>query len=232
MYPDELIRVSVVEDHLAFREMLCEDLESRGYLVEAFESAEHLLGRPGQSMAQVALIDLNLPGEDGYYLTRVLRQRFPNIGIIMLTARSELKDKLAGYQSGADMYFSKPVEPEELDAAIRALYRRISIPSNPDLSLNLLQTALVHPNGQAVGLSQDEVTLLVALSQASDLKLEYWELADHLGLSLDSETLRVTLEKRVSRLRSKLAQLDQPPSSIRAIRGYGYKLTVNLLLVG
>ncbi|WP_044408821.1 response regulator transcription factor [Thiomicrospira microaerophila] len=227
------LKLLLVEDHLALREVFSEFLTSQGHQVCAHESAEQVLALSAATAFDLALLDLNLPGEDGLYLAEKLRMQSPNIGIIMLTARNSIEDKLAGYTSGADIYLPKPVSPEELNAAIQAVCRRIPKLNHKDLTLYFLtnQLANLQTDITPICLSIEETRLLTILSQAPQQQLEIWELAENLDLDLDSNTLRATLEKRVSRLRKKLVALAQPASSIKFIRGYGYKLTVSIEIV-
>jgi len=224
------ITLLLVEDHHAFREMLAESLETLGYQVCAFDSAETALESDAALDAEIALLDLNLPGEDGLFLAEQLRVKSPKMGIIMLTVRNAIADKLAGYEIGADLYLSKPVGPEELDAAIQALCRRINLSHTVDLTLHHDRCEVCNQNQTCVVLTDEEATLLTALALAPHCKLKFWQLAEKLELDLDSDTLRTNLEKRISRLRQKLMQLEQPASAIKAIRNHGYKLTLSVHL--
>lgn len=225
------LNLLLVEDHIALREVFCESLILQGHRVCAFESAEEALAAPDLETFDVALLDLNLPGEDGLYLAAKLRMRSPNIGIIMLTVRNQISDKLAGYAAGADMYLPKPIAPEELNAAIQAVCRRIPNLNSSELTLHFATNQLTSSSQNSVALSQEDSRLLALLIQAPQKSLEYWELAEYLELDLDNENLQTTLEKRISRLRKKLAQLDQPSSAIKAIRGHGYKLNISVKIV-
>ncbi len=214
----------LVEDHLALREMLTESLQENGHAVHAFESAEAVLADIDKCQIDIAILDLNLPGEDGLYLAERLRRQLPGLAIIMLTVRNAVADKLAGYESGADIYLPKPVVPEELNAAIKALSRRIGPKQTADIQFNATRGELTNTRNQSVSLTEEETRLLIALAQAPHNKLEFWQLAETLQLDLDSLSLRTNLEKRISRLRQKLAQLEQPATAIKAIRGFGYRL--------
>ena len=218
----------LVEDHLAFREMLTESLQENGHAVHAFESAEAALAGIAQCQINIAILDVNLPGEDGLYLAEQLRQQLPSLGVIMLTVRNAVADKLAGYESGADIYLPKPVVPEELNAAIKALSRRLDPQQTADIQFNATRCELTNPQNQSVSLTEEDARLLIALAQAPRHTLEFWQLAETLQLDLDSPTLRTNLEKRISRLRQKLTQLEQPATAIKAIRGFGYRLTITV----
>lgn len=221
-------KLMLVEDHFALRDMVTESLVEYGYEVFAFESAEDALQLAMIEEVQVAVLDINLPGEDGLFLAEELRTRNPNIGIVILSARNQVSDKILGYSAGADIYLPKPIEPEELHAAIQAVLRRIPTFRPGNLVLDIYQNVLKTPDQKQVQLSPEECRLLIALSQAPDKKLEYWTLAERLELNLDSDTLRSNLEKRVSRLRKKLTQINQPATAIKTKRNLGYQLTISL----
>jgi DNA-binding response OmpR family regulator len=118
------LNIVVVEDHDDLRELTCLALSHRGHHVVGLSCAEELEDQAGGGPVDVFVIDLNLPGEDGISLTQRLRHVYPLVGIVMLTARSQNKDKVLGYDSGADLYMTKPVNFEELCAAIQSFARR------------------------------------------------------------------------------------------------------------
>lgn len=218
----------IVEDHLALREMLTEALETLGYQVVACESAEDALAHSQLAQCQISVLDLNLPGEDGLFLAEQLRLRYPTIGLIMLTVRNQIADKLAGYDAGADIYFPKPVVIEELHAAIQALARRLPGLQNAELTLHFATSQLRNTQQQTTTLTNEDTRLLLILAQANQQPLEYWQLADALELDLECHNLRTILEKRISRLRQKLLQLNVPTTAIKALRGVGYQLKLNV----
>lgn len=119
------MNIIVVEDHEALREVTVAALQDMSYTVQGIDSAEALPALLETFQANIMVLDLNLPGEDGISLAQRLRKAHPALGIIMVTARTDLSDKLAGYDSGADIYLTKPTSVEELGAAIQALSRRI-----------------------------------------------------------------------------------------------------------
>jgi len=147
----------------------------------------------------------------------------------MVTARAELQDRINGYGSGADIYLPKPVDPEELLAAIQAVAHRIRpVADECTLSLSLKTLQLRGPDG-TVGLSQSEANLLSAFARAGGEQLERFQVATN--LSLNGEVLNATsLEVRLSRLRKKLNQIGAVEPTIKAIRGHGYKLCLSLLI--
>ena len=121
------MRIIVVEDHDDLREATIEALAPLGHSVHGLSCAEQLDTEFAVFRPHLLLLDLNLPGEDGISLACRIRRSHPGIGIIMVTARDLARQKIEGYQNGADIYLTKPVSLEEVGAAIEALSRRITI---------------------------------------------------------------------------------------------------------
>ena len=122
----------VVEDNEALRVVTAIALRAGGHNVRAVCSAEEFGALIKPESVHVAVIDLNLTGRDGIWLAQNLRAASPRVGIVMVTARVSLQDRMTGYGMGADIYLAKPVETGELVAAVEALGRRVQ--SAPSLS--------------------------------------------------------------------------------------------------
>ncbi|MDZ4203116.1 MAG: response regulator transcription factor [Gallionella sp.] len=224
------LNIIVVEDHDALRELTVDALREQGHQVVGGDCAEALVDLTDMH-ADLMVIDLNLPGEDGISLSRRLRSINPGIGIIMLTARGSLAEKMEGYESGADIYLTKPVSSDELGAAVMALARRLGHSIHPPstLKLNKSKLSLQGDDGE-VALSVNEVKLLAAFAYAPEHRLENWEVIQVLGKSLDQNT-KSSLVVQITRLRKKLTQAGCDNKSIRSIRGFGYQLCVKVNLV-
>ncbi len=226
---DPPIKLLVVEDHLALLDVTVDTLAACGHVVVGIDSAEALDELPARFLADIAVLDVNLPGEDGLTLARRLRHIQPGIGIIMVTAFNALAQKIAGYEHGADIYLTKPTAPEELCAAVLALARRLrSDPGArpPDFTLDAANHLLRTPQGELL-LRNTESTLLRALLMAPDHTLEIFQALEQLDKSIDVNG-KAQLEVLVSRLRSKLVAHGAPPVPIRALRGKGYQLCMPL----
>jgi len=224
------LRLLIVEDNDALRETLTDVLTARGYHVTALSSAEEVPeSQPGQH--HIAILDLNLPGEDGLSLAGRLRRIQPGMGIILLTIRSTVPDKLAGYATGADLYLPKPITPEELVAAITALSRRLPPlirQDKPAIHLDP-QSGVLHVGDAKVTLRAAEVSILCALALAPESRLESWQLLDMLQKPLD-DTGKRQLAVIISRLRTRLEAQGLAAPSIRAERGRGYRLAFRLTI--
>ena len=181
------------------------------------------------------LIDLNLPGENGFSLTRRLRDAYPLAGLIIVTARSGLNDKLEGYAQGADLYMSKPLEVPELCAAVAALGRRRQrvqevMEQRQAYTLSQQQLTLTRSGRTPVNMSAAEIAMLVTFARAPGQRVAYWQIAESLGL--DPQTYpKSALEVRIVRLRKKLVDAGAQSSCIEAVRGHGYQLCIALTLV-
>lgn len=228
------LNIVLVEDHEVLRGLLADALTEAGHRVTALACAEAMEDETGGELVDVFLVDVNLPGEDGFSLTRRLRAAYPAAAIILMTARSGLKDKVEGYDSGADLYLPKPFEAEELCAAVAAFGRRKQRLLQLDetlagLTLHQQQLRLsVEGSGhEAVSLTGSELAMLVALARAPSQRLAYWQLAELLGMELDA-AFKASLEVRIVRLRKKIAAAGMTGKSIEVVRGYGYQLCQTL----
>lgn len=228
------LNILLVEDHDALRAVTAEVLRTQGHVVTEASSAEALDEVLPRRRFDVAVLDLNLPGEDGFSLSARLRKTCPGIGIVMVTVRHALEDKMSGYGHGADVYLTKPTEPQELCAVVLALGRRLTQPvarvdtQGPWL-LDLTKGSL--SLGQnSVQLRQPEARVLQALALAPQAFLEHWQLLQVLGKPVDDQG-KAQLEVLISRLRRKLQALDAGAQAIRAERGRGYGLAVPMTLI-
>ena len=218
------LNIVVVEDHDALRAVTVEALSQRGHNVRGVDCAEALPDEPGPLLIDLLVIDLNLPGEDGLSLAARIRAAQPNIGIIMVTARTQVKDRMAGYDSGADIYLTKPTSTDELIAAVRALTRRIRHLESPlpTITLHLTRLTLQGPL-QVVSVSSHEAALLSALVRAQDQQMETWQLIA-LTDKVVNEANKKALEVQIVRMRKKLLFVGGSEPSLKVIRGVGYRL--------
>jgi DNA-binding response OmpR family regulator len=226
---DPPIKLLVVEDHLALLDVTVDILAARGYDVIGISSVEAIDEVPVHFVADIAVLDVNLPGESGLILAQRLRRVQPGIGIIMVTALDALAQKLAGYAHGADLYLTKPTAPEELCAAVLALAQRLRPVTPVTSNVFMLNTAtfrLSTPRG-TLALRNAESTLLRGLALAPDYTLEFYQALEQLDKPVDVNG-KAQLEVLVSRLRSKLVAHGAPDTPIRALRGKGYRLCIPL----
>lgn len=222
-----MLNIVVIEDNDNLRGSIARALSQAGHNVSDVESAEAFVEQKEMAFPDLLLIDLNLPGEDGLSLTSRMRMLQPGVGIIVLTGRNGALDKQSGYESGADIYLTKPITPEELTAAVHALERRLTPrPGNFDITIDPVLNSLHGPAGR-VRLSGNELGVLIGLSRAQGRKLETWQIAELIG---DEEMLpeRNSLNVTIFRINNKLKQVGSGVRGIHAIRNWGYQLVIGI----
>jgi len=218
--------VLVVEDEKKIASFVRKGLEAEGFVVEV---AHH--GDEGYALAtsrpyDALVLDIMLPGRDGLSILRNLRERKVPLPVILLTARSELNERLEGLNFGADDYLTKPFYIEELIARVRAVTRRATgatqgILTAGDLSMNLL-TREVKRAGAAIELTPREFTLLEHLTRSPGRILTRAQICEQVwGYDFDPGTNLVDVY--IQRLRKKV-DADAPVKLIETIRGAGYRL--------
>lgn len=222
--------ILLVEDDRRIRTSLRLVLEDEGNAVEEAESAEAALEVIDRRSVDVAIVDLMLPGMDGFELCRRLRAT-SDLAILILTARSDSHDVVAGLEAGADDYVVKPAVPKELSARVRALVRRSSRAGNQQQPQSLVfgsievqpEAGVVRVDGEAVSLTKTEFHLLCELAQAPGRVLTREVLLDRVwgyGYFGDGRLVDV----HIRRLRTKVEKEPANPRYIVTARGLGYKL--------
>ena len=226
------LHILVVEDNDSLRDATVDFLKTHGHQVAGVVCAEDVDDTPTRDVPDLYLIDVNLPGEDGFSLAERIRHSQPMAGIVLMTARGQLNDRLEGYASGADNYLVKPVEQAELLVCIHNLARRLK-PSKQataaEIQLNSQNLCLTGPQGK-VTVTQGEQILLAAFIRAAGQKLERWQ-AMQLVDPADKGLVTANLEMRISALRKKLSACGAPDDAIRTLRGFGYALSCPIQLV-
>jgi DNA-binding response OmpR family regulator len=206
-------------------------LEDEGYVVVGVGSGEEALAAFDPAVCDVVLVDLTLPGMSGFDLCRELR-RTGDTPIIVVTARSDTHDVVAGLEAGADDYVTKPFETKELAARIRSLIRR-SRPQRPNGaeryvfgSVELSPGAgTVQRDGVPVALTKTEFHLLCELAEHQGLVLSREQLLERVwGYDYFGDSRLV--DAHIRRLRTKIERDPSDPTIIETVRGLGYRLAV------
>lgn len=218
------MKVLIADDDRAIRESLATALELNGYEVTACADGVEALAAFRESRPDVLVLDVMMPGVDGLGVCRVLRAEGDRIPILMLTARVETADRVAGLDAGADDYVPKPYDIEEVLARLRALLRRAETAATTDdlvvADVRLSPTARrVWRSGREIDLSKTEFDLLELLMVNAGIVLEHHVIYDRIwGYDFGPESKNLAVY--VGYLRRKLG----PPELIRTVRGVGYTL--------
>ncbi len=227
-------KILIVEDEEAIREFEAINLKRSGYeTVEAGTGEEALAIFEAEPDFDIALLDVSMPGMDGFTLCKELRKRTETLGIIMLTARTQEMDKISGLMMGADDYITKPFSPSELMARVDSLYRRVSMNSKTndvknseeiklgDFVLNLRRHTL-HKKGQNVELTQVEFQIIEYFFTNPDTALDRTDILNKVwGDSYFGEEKIVDVNIR--RLRMKIEDNPSSPQNLVTVWGMGYK---------
>jgi len=228
----------VVDDHREIRDALARYLGKHGYRVSTAESAAAARRLLETGRVDLVVLDLMMPGEDGLSLCRQLRAK-GDLPIIMLTAMAEDTDRVVGLEMGADDYLTKPFNPRELLARIKAVLRRThSLPPQPAQPAArqirfdrwLFDTArreLVGADGVAVPLSTAEFLLLSAFLRHPGMVLTRDQLLD-ITRGRDAAPFDRSIDNQVSRLRKKLERDPRRPELIKTHWGGGYSFTAEV----
>lgn len=218
------LHILVIEDNDSLRQATVDFLCQHGHQATGLVCAEDVDDTPLGFVPDLYLIDVNLPGEDGFSLAQRLRLAQPSAGIVVITARGQLQDRLQGYQIGADNYLIKPVESVEMLACINSLAMRLKPPARQsELVLDGQSLKLRGPQGETQ-VSQGEFLLLASMCRAAGHKLERWQAMQLIDPN-DKGLVGANLEMRISALRKKLVVCGAPEDAIRTLRSYGYSLT-------
>jgi DNA-binding response OmpR family regulator len=219
--------ILLVEDDLRLAELVSRYLESNGFSVAIASRGDEVVATVEREPPDLVILDLGLPGEDGFTVCRQLRLNYTH-PILILTARDSDIDHVLGLELGADDYVVKPVEPRVLLARIGALLRRSRAPLGPDrktlqfgrLVINTTSRS-VHLDGHAVALSGNEFDLLVYLaSHAGEIQSRETLFKDLFKREYDG--MDRMLDIRISRLRRKLGDEAETAERIKTIWGQGY----------
>ena len=227
-------KILIVEDEEAIREGLVDLLEIEGYEIDIAEDGEKAMEKVRQNQPHLVILDLMLPKSSGYEVCRYIRKTYPQIFILMLTAKTEEINKIQGLEMGADDYVTKPFSVFELMARIKSMLRRrehekpVSISTNETLQFGDINidfkkyeaTKLGHP----IELSAKEYQILKYFSQRKgevvtreDLLQAIW------GYSVDNMPTTRTVDNQIVKLRQKVELDTENPIYIKSVRGVGYK---------
>ena len=226
-------KILIVEDEAAIREFEAINLRRVGYTtVEAGSGEEALEIFDREGDFDIALLDISMPGMDGFTLCKELRKRTETLGIIMLTARTQEMDKISGLMLGADDYITKPFSPTELLARVDSLYRRVGMNTTNstktsqeiklgDFTLNLRRHTLLK-RGEDIELTQVEFQIIEYFFTNPDTALDRTDILNKVwGSGYFGEEKIVDVNIR--RLRMKIEDNPSSPKHLVTVWGMGYK---------
>lgn len=225
-------KVFVVDDDENIRELIRLYLDKESYDTEIFSNGEDVVNRVKQTVPDLVLLDLMMPGMDGYDTLKEIK-KVADIPVIMVTAKDEISDKVIGLELGADDYIAKPFDGKELVARVKAVLRRVRVADRPEsngkveydnLVINL-DNYLVTYMGKDYELPPKEIELLFYLAANPDHVFTREQLLDKIwGYDFFGETR--TVDVHIKRLREKF---ESPKNKweIKTVWGVGYKFKVN-----
>jgi two-component system, OmpR family, response regulator len=228
--------ILIVDDQREICDLVQEYLSGEGYRVSTAQDGAGMRKAMTQAPVDLVILDLMLPGEDGLTLARSLRQE-SSVGIIILTGRGEIVDRIIGLEMGADDYLPKPFHLRELLARVKSVLRRASTRSTEKQAtasrskarfagwnLDLSSRELFSPLGKEVRLTTGEFDLLAAFVNNPNQVLTRDRLLD-LARNREAGPFDRTIDVQVGRLRRKLEDDPQRPTMIKTVRGTGYIFT-------
>ncbi|HIJ23478.1 MAG: response regulator [Gammaproteobacteria bacterium] len=231
-------KVLVVDDDLKLRQLLCRYLNENGFEVDAAEDGREMDQKLSSFAADLIVLDLMLPGEDGLSIARRL-QNSSEIPIIILSAKGDEMDRIAGLEIGADDYLSKPFNPRELLARIQSVLKRtgkIREDQQESLKQNKivfgpflmdLDSHILSREGETIALTSGEFELLRHLASRPNHVLSREQLLDFLDDGVEGAFDR-SIDVRITRIRKKIESNPQAPEYIQTVRGVGYRFTLEL----
>lgn len=224
-----MTKIVIVEDEPSISEVVSLYLRRAGYEVSSFSDGLSALNELTDRLPDLIILDVMLPGMDGFTLIRKLRDQ-SDVPVILLTSRREESDRIAGLELGADDYVVKPFSPQELVSRVRAVLRRAgSNVENPDAGVLVFKNLAINPqtrevslNGQTIILTAKEFDLLYFMAQHSRQVFTRDQLLENIwGFShyIDPGTVTV----HIRRLREKIEEDPTSPATIITVWGIGYK---------
>jgi two-component system OmpR family response regulator len=230
------VRLLLVDDEAKLREPLADYLVRQGFAVVQAGTAAEARARLNQAAADLVLLDIMMPGEDGLSLCRHLAETRA-IPVIFLTARAEATDRIVGLEIGADDYVVKPFDPRELVARIRSVLRRASRGAAPAAEDHLLEfegwrldplkRRLTDAEGAVVAISTVEFRLLVAFLEHPRQVLDRDRLLDMVR-GREAHLFDRAVDNQISRLRRKIEVDSRNPQLIQTVWGGGYMLAADV----
>jgi DNA-binding response OmpR family regulator len=222
-------KIGIVDDEKDILELIDLNLKKNGFLSYPFEKGDDLLKFLEKESFDLIIVDLMLPDIDGFELIKFLKEKYPSIPVIILTAKGDEVDKVVGLEIGADDYIVKPFSIRELIARIKAVLRRSKIKEEEVIKIN--EDFLIYPKnykvflkGEEMFLTKTEFKILLILYKNRGKVLTRDEILDELW-GLDKIVIDRTIDVHIKHLRDKLKEYKD---LIKNVRGVGYKFEESL----
>ena len=235
--------IAVLDDEVDITQLLAGYLQSHGFRVTQLHNGASLMALMGTDPADLVLLDLGLPGEDGFSIARRMRENW-RCGLVIVTGRGDAVDKVVGLEVGADDYVTKPFDLRELVARVKAVLRRLAPSDTADSpmpaaasatpaladklrfagwQLDVAARSLANPQGQNVALTGGEFDLLCAFARHPGRVLSRDFLLEQTR-GREAAPFDRTIDVQVGRLRKKIEADADDPQIIKSVRGAGYIL--------
>ena len=229
-------KILVVEDDDSVLALICDCLEYADYDVSGVIDGAGMLHLLQEQHFDLILLDIMLPGKNGYELARAIRQS-SNIPIIFITAKTQLDDKVKGFEVGADDYIAKPFQEPELLARIKTILRRVKLDKSvhnkaqvvfAGWKLHLINQTLYSPENKRVNITGAEYQVLYALLSHPHRVVSRGEILSMIS-GREWSPLDRSADMTISKLRKKIEKDPKNPSIIKTIRNKGYQITANVI---
>ena len=228
-----MTRIVVCEDEDTIRDFVVINLKRSGYFVEDVSCGEDALAifEEREGDFDIALLDIMMPGIDGFEVCKQLREKSATIGIIMLTAKTQEMDKVRGLMLGADDYIAKPFSPSELVARVDAVYRRVSMMQRNPNEAEVIESGpfAFHPKSRIltkeevpIDLTQVEYQMMELFMRNPNVALERVKILRHIWGKNYVGDVKI-VDVNIRRLRMKIEDEPSAPKYIQTIWGFGYK---------
>ncbi len=219
-----MFKILVAEDDLPLQKMMCAFLKLNGFDVIPASDGNEALAAFDHIMPDLAIIDIMMPGRNGFEVTSEIRESFPLLPILIVTARDTLDDKRTGFSSGADDYLTKPVDLDEMLLHIQALMRRAKTMTSHRLQIGETvldyDTLTISRGDNSITLPKKEFYLLFKLLSSPRQIYTRQQLMDEIW-GMDAQSDERTVDVHIKRLREKCEGF--PDFTIETVRGLGYK---------
>ncbi len=222
-----MFNIIILEDNNELRQGLEDHLSQEGFRVAAIEDGERLSEAISANNPDAILVDLNLPHEDGIDIIKRLKQAYPLLGVVVLTARVRSMDRKQAYGAGADVFLTKPAGADEVSTVLKSVCRRVApLGQDKDWVLDMQAHRIIPPGGHGIDLTGRECLLLHELALSAPL-LSFNRLFEVLGdADVPEQVNKIRIEQLISRVRQKLAPTLGGGASIKVLRSKGYRLCI------